>query len=507
MTPAGLLTLALLAPAAPPAEGPKLQRGDEFIYTGTIAEAVDRPGTRFRRSHELEVRVFVLEKRETWAEAAVLTLVRRTDDAPVAGVLPEVTGAKREGKAPAAARLDLVRIRQDGVVHLLAPLGPAPLRFSPETPARLMPAPPLDSYAPFEFGMFAPRPTGTEKAWTVATTDEKRPAESWSVPGMVFIHSEQCMHLAMVQQAPDWDYPRGGQTSWQRRDDVWLSASGLARRVNRTILQRDGIAKEPAVRIDVKYDLKEQGRPIGRMYDRYRSDIETAYLAMTELGPLAKDAARIGAEPFRQRIARLDDHLEKNLPETPYREAVLAVRRLLDAASRGEAIHLPATGAEVPLPLPKTATPGRPAPDFKSGKFRLSEAQGKPVVLVFFMPGKETAEPALKIADAVQTKYGSKISVLSLAVFAPVEAGIRERDRLKVNVPVYDGTPAEAAYGIETFPRFFAIDSGGVLRWSFTGVGNETGQLVREQVENLLSPAIATGSPTAPGNPRPVTKP
>ena len=53
MSSAGFLTLALLLPAAPPA-GPNLQRGDELIYTGSVTEAVDRPGMRFRRTHELQ---------------------------------------------------------------------------------------------------------------------------------------------------------------------------------------------------------------------------------------------------------------------------------------------------------------------------------------------------------------------------------------------------------------------------------------------------------------------
>src|SRR6185437_13656342 len=76
----GLLALALLVPAAPPAA--RFQRGDELTYTGRITEAIERPGNRLRRQHELEVRVFVLERRDKWADAAVLTLLRRIDEAP-----------------------------------------------------------------------------------------------------------------------------------------------------------------------------------------------------------------------------------------------------------------------------------------------------------------------------------------------------------------------------------------------------------------------------------------
>ncbi len=506
MSSAGLLTLALLLPAAPPA-GPKLQRGDELIYTGSVSEAVDRPGMRFRRTHELEVRVFVFERRENWADAAVLTLLRRTDDAPVAGVLPEVTGVKRANPSPPAARLDLVRIHEDGTVHLLAPLGPAPLRFASDTPARALPTLPLDGFAPFEFGMFPPRPKSDEKTWSVATTNSSLIDETWSLKGHDFINNERCVQLQMVQRSSDWEKPRGGLTSWQRVDDIWTAQNGLARRVHRAIRHRDGIAPEAAVRIEVKFELQEQGRPIGRTYDRYRLEIETAYLAAAEMAPLFKDAARLGAEPFKQRIARLDEHLAATEPGTPYREAVLAVRRQLDAARRGEAISLPTLAPELPFLAPRIAMVGLAAPDFTAGKFRLSEVQGKPVVLIFFMPGQETTERSLTIAEAVQQKFGSRIAVVPLSVFAKLEAGMADRDRLKLAVPVYDGTAAETAYGIESFPRFFAIDASGKLRWTFTGVGPETGYLLREQVDSLLSPPVATGSPGGPSNPKPLPRP
>jgi hypothetical protein len=482
VTPAVVLSLALLSPAAPP-DGPKLQRGDEFAYAGTVSEAVDRPGTRLRRSHEISVRVFVLECSPTWADAAVLTLVRRKDDAPVAGALPEVTGNKRDDRSPPAARLDLVRIHANGIVHPIAPLGPAPLRFTADTPAQALPTPPLDTFAPCEFGMFAPR--------------TKAGDDSWHTAGYDFTHSERCVHLRRVEHAPDWDFPRGGQISWHRADDVWLSGNGMARMVKRSIRQRDGIAEHPAVRIELALELKEQGRPIGRMYDRYRSDIEAAYFAMSELGPLVKDAARLGPEPFKQRITRLDAHLESNTPNTPFREAVLAVRRQLEAARRGEAVAIPISSA---MPIsPRIATVGHAAPEIRSGEFTLSAAQGTPVVLVFFMPGRETAEPSMKIAEAVQKKFGAKARVAAFAVFAPARTGSP--------IPVHDGTPAVESYSIETFPRFFVVDAAGVLKWTFAGVGNETGFLVREQVENLLAPPVATGSPTGPAVVRPSLKP
>ena len=69
-----LLTLAL-APAAP-TDAPGLQPGTELTFAGTIEEAVERPGVRFRRTQALELRVLVLEKQDAWTDVAVLGLLR-----------------------------------------------------------------------------------------------------------------------------------------------------------------------------------------------------------------------------------------------------------------------------------------------------------------------------------------------------------------------------------------------------------------------------------------------
>ncbi|MDB5309603.1 MAG: hypothetical protein JWO38_3805 [Gemmataceae bacterium] len=522
MSPAGLLSLTLLLPAAPPGAGPKLQRGDELTYTGTVTEAVDRPGTRFRRAHALEVRVFVLDRRETWADAAVLTLLRRVDDTAVSGAVPVVTGvSSARPPAPPAARLDLVRVHEDGTVHLLAPPGPVPLRFAADTPARTLPAPPLDAFAPFEFGMFPPRP-GAAGSWTAASTDPSRPAETWHAKGSDFINGEQCEHLLMVQQPADWETPRGGQTSWQRVDEVWVSTQDrTARRVHRVICQRDGIAPAPAVRVEVKYELRDRDRTGGRTYDRYRQEIEVAHAAAADLAPLLRDAARLGPEPFKVRLRNLDEYLAENDPGTPYRGAVLAVRRQLDAGRRGEAIPAAPPAPVVTPPAPPARPPegktppavGQPAPDFRAGGFRLGDARGKPVVLVFFMPGRETTDLSLAVADALQKRYGPQLTVVPLAVFGDPAAGVKDRNRLKLSVPVYDGAAAAPAYGVETFPRFVVIDGTGTVRWAFTGVGAETGFLAREQVDALLTRSPGTvsssgtpypaGTPIAPSGRRP----
>lgn len=497
----GFLALALMAPAAPPAP-PGLRPGAELTFTGTVEEAVERPGTRFRRSQKLEVRVLALEQTDAWTDVAVLTLLRRADDA-VTGAVGAVTGEAGERAAPPGVRLDLLRVHADGTAHLLHPAGPPPLVLDAKTPARTLPPISLDAFSPFEFGMFPPRPprTGPDQPWTVAAADPARPAEVWQARGADSVTGERCTVLVANQQHPNWARPIGGRSAWDRADAVWVAADGTARRVHRVIRHRDGLEPGPAAWVEVKYELKEQTPVIGRTFDRYRRDIETALAATADLAPFLADAVRHGPRFFEHRDQKLADYLAHSDPSSPYREAVLAVRRQLAAAARGESV------AAAPLPTPNRRRPwpepNQHAPDFTAGAFRLFENRGKPTLLVFFRPGTETAGPALAAAEALHQKYGARATVVPLAVWADTGAGATERVRLKLTVPVYDGAQAGAAYGVESVPRFALLDGSGTVRWTFTGVGPETGPAARAQLERLLAPASPAGAAGTTGRPGP----
>ena|GEM_PF-956086 len=496
----GFLALALLTPAAPPEGG--LQKGDELTFTGTVQEAVERPGNRFRRTQKLEIRVFVLEKKESWTDAAVLTLLRRTDDA-VAGAVPTITGGAVEKSTPPAARLDLVRIHSDGSAHHLLPVGPPPFVFDAKTPTHTLPAIPLDSFSPFEFGMFPPRVprSAPDQPWTVASTEPNRSSETWQRQGTDFVTAERCLLLVMNQVHPNWAKPVGGHTAWHRADAVWVSTlDSTARKVHRVIRHRDGIATELAAWVEVKYELKEQTRVIGHTFDRYRRDVETAFAAAADVAPFLPDAVKYGPKFFATRIQKLDAYLEESDTSSPYREAVLAVRRQLDAARRGESVTKTPLS---PLSLAPSLSPqgsvwpepGQIAPDFTAGTFRLADSRGKPVVLVFFKPESETADLTLAIADALNQKYGTRAAIVPLSVWSDTTLGAKDRSRRKTTVPIYNGTQAETTYGLESVPRFVVIDNRGLVKWTFAGVGAETGYSVRSQLEPLLSPP----SPNIPG--------
>jgi hypothetical protein len=241
------------------------------------------------------------------------------------------------------------------------------------------------------------------------------------------------------------------------------------------------------------------------VYDRSRREVEVAFAAAAELAVLVPEAARLGPAPFEARLAKLDAHAREHEP-TAYREAVLAVRRQLEAARRGEAapaVSPPTPAVPVGGPAPRREEPqaGQPAADFRAGDVRLADLRGKPAVLVFFKPAAVTADLSLAVADALHKRYAGRVAVLPLVVFADPAEGVKDRDRLRLAVPVYDGSAAGPAYGVETFPRFVVIDAAGVVRWAFAGVGAETGYLVREQVDALLTHSRGTAAPAGTAYP------
>ncbi len=347
---------------------PAFERGDEWVYRGTVTEVVDRAGVRFRRAHDLEVRVLVVGRQKAHADLAVLTLLRRTDDVVTASA-SAVAGAQGRPPAPPAARLDLVRVDAAGTARLLvpAPAGDA-VTLGDSTPGPLyaLPAVPLDGFAPSEVGLLPPRPAGplsAAAAWAAPDPDTARPPQSWAARADTpddYVAGGRCLPATLTQRSPTWLAPRGGEAAWERAETVWLSTEdGTARRVRRSITQRVGLNPNPTVTVEVKYELDGQTRLNGRAFERARREVEVAVGAAARLDRLAPDATRLGPRPFEVQLAKLDEYLKANQPGTAYREAVLSVARRLDAARSGDGVKPAPAGR----PFPADRVDGAPTPE------------------------------------------------------------------------------------------------------------------------------------------------
>lgn len=483
-----LLTAVLLAAPDGPAVGaPRLVRGDELVYCGHVDEAGERVGNRFRKRHEIEVRVFVLEAAGGFADCAVLTRLRPLADPAVAGPAAAITGADVGGQL-AAVRLDLVRIDPRGRVVRLAP-PPGRMALTTTTPTAPVPLLPLDGLPVVELGAFIPLPAKPAVLGSVwESTEPGRPPVVWSAAREAVWNGGRVLEVAAAQQSDGWDRPDLAAAGWKRTDVVLtVPGDGFASSVSRRIERREGA--NVVGWVAVNYEAKPSVRHHGDRYDEVRLDVETGFALAAELAPLLARAGKVEAKEFRARMVRIDRYAADHPFRTGFREAIEAVRRRCEAAARGEAV--PSADAVTVSHVTMVVAPavGQPAPDFVAAHvrtaepFRLSAHRGMPVVLVFFRPGSKTAGGALSVAEALHAAFAGKAMTVAVAVSGDAA---KQGDDLKRTLPVLDGTEVRARYGIDAYPKVFVIDAAGLVAWRFDGYGAETGYLAKQEVERLI---------------------
>lgn len=129
---------------------------------------------------------------------------------------------------------------------------------------------------------------------------------------------------------------------------------------------------------------------------------------------------------------------------------------------------------------------GAPAPDFTlptltGGQVRLSELQGKPVVLAFWAPWCGVCKAESSTLSALQDMVGGSAHVLSVAVAYEDEEDVRRFAREHaVDYPVLLGGPElMRAYGVDQFPTTFFVSSEGRLERAAVGYTTRLGLLWR----------------------------
>ena len=363
---------------------------------------------------------------------------------------------------PPAARLDLVRVHADGTVHLLLAGRPAAARARRQDARRARSRPSRSTASPRSSSACSRRAAAIRPGRAVDRRVRRPEPARRDVAGegTEFVNAERCT------AARDEPAARrtGRSRSAGRRRGSGPTPCGSRRttappgEVHRVIRQRDGIAAEPAAWVEVKYELKEQTRrhrPHVRPLPAGRRD------GVRRRGRGRRRCCRTrrssGRRRSRRGSAKLDAYLERPTP------APRTARRCWPSAGNST----PPAGARRrrstpprPLPIAAATRPAWPedgaarAGLHAPGTFRLADVRGKPVVLVFFKPGSETTDlVARRRRRAARRGTATRAAVVPLVVFARVAAGVKDRDRLKLTVPVYDGARPETAYGVEIVAR------------------------------------------------------
>jgi peroxiredoxin len=445
---------------------PQLSRGQELVYRGSYAEEAVGQGVHFSRSYRLESRVFVLDTPPRGLEVALQTILRLRAPRSEHGEEPE----------PSSVRLELARVDLQG-------------RITANSGGAL--SIPLDGPATVERGAFLEVPSGRlgpKQSWEIL--DANRPAQRWRVVGTELVNGTGCLKLEGVQQSEDWDHPRADRMAWRRRDTVWLVPRlGIAYRVERQIERREPAHREASQRSVAQYELQSDIQYPGQLFEDRRREILQAQKLNEAIAPLLADASKQGHKPFENLLARIAYHLE-NQPPTPYREAVLQMKRRAEAVSRGEA---PTTAAADELNrAPALAALDHRAPDFIATNLLTKETMqlrrwlGRPILMVFYHPDSATVEPVLRLAQAMQDKYGRLMVVLAFAVSDDAERIKKQALELGLSVPILSGKGLRQTYGVEATPKLIIVDAGGVVRGQFIGWGPEASTAVALELQRWL---------------------
>jgi peroxiredoxin len=449
---------------------PRLTKAEELVFRGTFTEEANGSRVQFNRSYRVENRVFVLDTPPRGAEVAILTVLRPRDNRPAASA-PSISSAS----TALSARLELVRVDLQGKVMA--------------DPGVLLLAP-LDGPPTVECGLFVELPNGRlglDKTWQ--TPEEGRPARSWRVAGNDTVNGMNCFKLVAVQKSEDWDQPRADRTAWRRQDTLWLAPrAGFAYRVERVIERRDPAHKEPTQKSVLRYELESTMQYVGQLGDERRQEIALARSFADSTTTYAAEPVKFAAQ-LNTLANRIAYHLEHH-PATPYREAILQVRRQVEAARRGEAPPPPVPDEDHEAPA--VAAVGRTAPDFVVPDFtaresaRLRRWLGKPVLMVFYNPASPATPDLLRYAQKVADRYPQAVTVLGMAWSEDGPTVRKQRDELGLTIPILNGTGLRVSYAVEATPRIVLIDGAGVVRGSYLGWGEETSTAVLKELQHWL---------------------
>jgi peroxiredoxin len=450
---------------------PRFSKSEELVYHGTYDEENVGDRVRFCRSYRIDSRMFVLETPPTGADVAVLTVLKPRESRP--GSVP--AGISSEPTAT-SARLEFVRVDLQGHV-------------SGEPGVNLVA--PLDGPPTIECGAFVEFPSSravNEGVWAVA--EPGRPPRTWHRAGNEMVNGTNCVKLVGEQQSEDWDKPRADRAAWRRTDTVWMATRlGVASRVERVVERRDPAMRDPSHKHVVRYELDSSLQYPGQLSEERRQEITRAKAFSDAAAPLLSTPTNYGPQ-LTALLSRISLHLDHQ-PATPYRDAILQVRRQVEMARRGET---PAGLADQEADRSSVATIGQAAPDFiatdltNSGSTtqRLRNWLGRPMLLVFFTPQSPTSAELLRFARDIRVRFKGHVSVLGLSVSDDAKAVRKQQADLDLGFPLLSGSALRISYEVETTPKLVLIDASGIVRGSYLGWGRETPDEIMVELRRWL---------------------
>ncbi len=460
---------------------PRLNRAQELLYRGTFDERSVGGSVQYNREYRLETRLFVLDTpvgNVGNLEVGLFTVLRDRTIGGKPGISTD----------PVSHSVRLERVQIDPVGRLLVDKG-------------VSLTVPLEGPPTIECGAVVEVPKGPvplHHFWSVG--EPGRPLRTWTVTGTEMVNGTSCVKLVGVQKSEDWDQPRADHTGWRRQDTVWMAPrQGVAYRVERIIERRPPARRDPTYRSLLRYELESSVQyPPQLVEDRRREILQTKTVEDIAL-PMFSNPSR-NEQQLTTLLARLNFHLE-NSPPTPYREAVLQLKKRVEAARRGEVPPvLPPVVEESEATSKPAFAVGQKAPEFlvpdllhPQKSARLQMWKGHPVLMVFYSPKSRLASELLRFSQQVADTLPS-LAVLTLALSEDPRPVLEQQQKMGLKLPILDGRGLRISYGVDSTPRLVVIDKDGIIRGAYTGWGAGTAREVLEEIQRALPSSARPGT-------------
>jgi peroxiredoxin len=449
---------------------PRLPRGQELVYRGTLREQSSGRGVQFYKTWKVEMRAFVLDTKPSGA----------ADMAFLTKMTPQSAASEKPANAePTFVRLDFAEVDAQG--RLTAPAG---------TSSSIS----LEGPSTWEHGFILEFPRSVvvlNQDWLLPEKD--RPGRKYRIVGTENLANASCVKVLGEQQSDDWDKPRADSTAWRRRDTIYVTPRlGVAYKLVRDLERREPAHKEATYRLVTDYELDSSWKFEGNTLDDRRREINQIRTFHESLQALTSQAKPQSKEAYEALLARIDFHTEKNAA-TPYREALTRLR-----ARTAELALNPHQAAPAAIGNRERVVVGKQAPEFVVEDLKTKKSvslrtwQGKIVVMVFYQPSSDTSVVVLRyLQRVVDQRNDGDLAVIGFSVSDDVEAVQRVQAMLSLTFPALAGSSLRQSYDVEATPRVVVLDGEGIVRGTFTGWGPE--------VPPALEAVIKKCQPQSPG--------
>ena len=452
---------------------PELPPGTEWLYRGQVSENYQSGQAEYSRGYRLETRALALGDRQGKRTVAILTQLREKENSRAANApLPAAT-----------TTLQLCGIDELGRLQDAS----ADAGIS------------LAAHAMTERGMFLEVPPGGITMGDIwETTETGMPVTRWQATGRETVQGIPCLKIEGEQVTAEWQLPRADRPAWRRAETVWLGLrNGVAAKVERKLERREPARDATSETRVVRYELDSSIQyPASLLADRTR-DIDQAWNLSRAAAPLLRGGGT--ADAYTALIKKSEMMMEAP-SASPYRAAIVQVRRSLESARKGE---LPPpdiktvtwTAPSANPPIAGALAAGRPAPDFVTpfikggtGSANLGTWKDRALLLAFVQPGTPVAEQVLLACKEWKALAGDNLTVIVLAV----KSDARSLDRLtrdtSFKTPVLDGSGLRISYAVESTPRLVLLDARHQCLGIYDGWGFETRLDCGQEIIRMLQP-------------------